>query len=163
MRSLEDRKLLLDVVARRDAPLLSFPLSNGGHACKHDRRNSASNAAGSFGLARIPLVEKLFDSLPGTGVDSEVCRRRPVSAPDHVRDVSPQHFSPERAGIQRLLRRLVLGRMRSGERDGKIAAADQIIQFRIEMIVILIAEAGSNPSSEQISRGVGLVWKRVVP
>src|SRR5215831_17221280 len=108
MRSLEDRKLLLDVIAGRDTPLLSFPLSDCSHARKHDGRNSAPNATRGFSLARILLIEKLFDSLTRTRVDAEVRRGRPVSPADHIRHVSTQHLSAKRSGIERLLRRLIL-------------------------------------------------------
>ena len=85
-----------------------------------------------------------------------------MATADHIRNVAPQHLAPERPRIKRLLRRLVLVGMCPGECGGKIAAADQIIQFRVDVIVILIAESGTNPPSQQSVWRIRLVGQRVV-
>src|SRR5439155_18496376 len=113
----EHRKLLLDMVARRNAPLLAFALSNSRHTGVHDCGNAAPHAPRSFGSGGTPLVQELFDSLSWTGIDAEVGGRGPASPADHIRCVSAQHLAPERARIQRLLSCLVLDRMRSAEGD----------------------------------------------
>src|SRR4051812_34385026 len=122
------------MMAWRYAPLLPFALSNRRHPGKHDGRHATPDAARNFRLAGVSFVEELFDTLSRARVDTKIRGRGPMAAADHVGGVAAQHFSAERARVQRLLCGLVLRRMRSGKRNGQVPARDQVVEFLIEVI-----------------------------
>src|SRR5262249_50302815 len=110
MRAAEQANLFLDVVARRNAPLLPFALRDRGHPCIHYCRYAATDSSFNLRLCGVALVKKLFNSFSGTRVNAKVCRGCPPAAADHIGSIPAEHLAPECPRIQRLLRGLILRR-----------------------------------------------------
>ena len=160
VRSAKQRELLFKRVGGNEAPRFIFTIKTC-HPRIRDCRNHAGRREG-FGLVGIPHEPVLLDSFRVVSVSSETSRRGPRRPSDHVVRAYTARTAGRELWIQGLQRCLDLERMPARERHGQISAGDRVVDFGVDMIVVILLDSGTNPSAQEIRGSVGLVGQRIV-
>ena len=102
-----------------------------------------------FGLVGILRFPELVDSLEEVLVVSEACGRGPRGLAEYIVDAHTPGQARGVLRIQRLLRRLLRGRMSSVECRRQVAAQYQVVHLGVHVIVIGDFRRGAVPHTQQ--------------